>query len=112
MSEPKGFSELLLAEAWRLADLNVNIDAEQVPSVERHYRDRRGETMSDKQVEAERRRGDFFRDVLVAKYGCPPFDVHPMCVYATCPFMYDGVVDYSECWDDVAARAVGAMSDE
>lgn len=68
--------------------------------------------MSDKQVEAERRRGDFFRDVLVAKYGCPPLDVHPMCVYATCPFMYDGVVDYSECWDDVAARAVWAMSDE
>lgn len=28
--------------------------------------------MSKKQVEIERKRGDFFRDVLVEEYGCPP----------------------------------------
>lgn len=100
MSEPKRLSELLLAEAWRLADLNVDIDA-QPPSAAGHYHDRRGATVSNKQIEIERKRGDYFRDMLVELYGCPPPSVHPMCNYAGCPFVDDEELDGAECWDDV-----------
>lgn len=58
--------------------------------------------MSDKQVEAERKRGDFFRDMLAELYGCPPLEVRPMCVYSACPFLDDDTgADFAECWDEV-----------
>lgn len=69
--------------------------------------------MSDKQVEAERKRGDYFRDALVEMYGCPPPSVQVMCEHGSCPFMNDDWgSDAAECWDDVAARAVGGHDEQ
>lgn len=61
--------------------------------------------MSDKQVESERKRGDFFRDMLVALHGCPPPSVHTLCEHVMCPFDFgydsDTEADFAECWDEV-----------
>jgi hypothetical protein len=70
---------------------------------------RRGEIMSDKQVEAERRRGDFFRDVLVMEYGCPLPSLLPLgfCGYGTpCPYGIDDDDEaaWQKCWDEVERR--------
>lgn len=62
--------------------------------------------MNDKQVEIERKRGDFFRDMLVELFGCPPSSVQTMCDHGgACPFMDDDMEsDATECWDEVEWR--------
>jgi len=63
--------------------------------------------MSDKQVEIERRRGDFFRDMLALDVGCPRTDDYPCKGHKgePCPYTTDeGDIDYAACWDEVERR--------
>jgi len=63
--------------------------------------------MSDKQVEIERRRGDFFRDMLAEECLCPSGDDYPCKGHKgePCPYTTDeGDIDYAACWDEVERR--------
>lgn len=54
----------------------------------------------------QRKRGDFFRDVLADELGCPPHTLRS-CPRG-CPFAdaFDEA-DYAACWDEVERRQRG-----
>lgn len=57
-----------------------------------------------REAEVQRKRGDFFRDVLHALNICPDGDDYPCKGRKTCPYDDDGYPDYAACWDEVERR--------